>query len=152
MTGAILPRMSALYAQDNQGNGMLLETALLKLWCRTLVLNRWLQNNGKLNLCHHKPSPDCSACNSGSKAKIFGPSLLQKTLSSQIPFVSEPYSVDVCSSVLAVLLEELETFADVERRTHIDYVIAGYLSFCNTCRSAGKTFFDFQDIHSLTAV
>ena len=115
-------RMSLLVSENTSINDALAKGNALLVWCKVLSFRRWL----------HMEDP----------IPLFGKPLVAKILSANDPFPSPSavhQSEDVCSGTLAILLDEFQYCAISRRSSHLDVVVATYLSFCRIFEFNGES-------------
>jgi hypothetical protein len=111
--------MSILVSDDNSINDVLDQSIALRVWCNMLSVGRWLQTE--------------------DSAPPFGKRLVAKIISENPPsHVVDHQLEEFCSGSLAILLDEFHRCAQSSRLSHLDVVIATYVSFCRISEFNGK--------------
>jgi hypothetical protein len=120
---AIGPRMLVLVSEDSSIIDMFGQSEVLRVWCDVLSFGRWLQTE--------------------DSAPHFGRRLVAKIVSANHPLMAssviDPQSEKLCSRTLAILLDEFHQCPESSRLSHLDVVVATYLSFCRIIEPSGKS-------------
>jgi hypothetical protein len=118
------PRMSILVSEGVTVNDMLSQSDVLRVWSNVLSFGRWLRIEGSVPPFGKRLAAKIVSAN--ANASLLASPIVDLQLE------------ELCSGTLAILLDEFHNCSESSRMSHLDAVIATYVSLCRISGSNGE--------------